>query len=97
MSVNEIFKTRKEMPVTTLSRPKVGVGITGFWRTFRPVVDYSKCTECALCWIFCPDGVIVRDESNSPKVDYEYCKGCGICANECPVNAIAMQREDQHK
>lgn len=37
-SVVVIPKTRKEMPVTTLSVPTIGsAGKTGFWRDFRPV------------------------------------------------------------
>ncbi|TET64249.1 4Fe-4S dicluster domain-containing protein [Candidatus Bathyarchaeota archaeon] len=91
-----IPKTRKEMPVTILSVPTVGsVGKTGFWRTFRPVIDYSKCIQCTLCWVYCPDGAITRQEDDSPEIDYDYCKGCGICANECPVKAITMQREEE--
>lgn len=89
-------KARKEMPITTLSLPTVGsMGKTGSWRTFRPVVDYSKCTQCMLCWIYCPDGAITRQEDDSPGIDYDYCKGCGICANECPVKAITMEREEE--
>jgi pyruvate ferredoxin oxidoreductase delta subunit len=88
-------KNRKEMGITTLSSPKVGVtGKTGFWRTFRPVVDYSKCTRCILCWIYCPDAAVSRQNDDSPTIDYDYCKGCGICASECPVGAITMQREE---
>ncbi|MBE0519999.1 FAD-dependent oxidoreductase [Candidatus Bathyarchaeota archaeon] len=40
-------KTRKEMPVTTLSVPTIGsAGKTGFWRDFRPVMVelVSPCT-----------------------------------------------------
>jgi len=65
---------------------------TGDWRTFRPVIDKEKCTNCLLCWIYCPDGAIIREEKNVA-VNYEYCKGCGICANECPVKAISMVEE----
>lgn len=93
MSINT--KTRKEKRITTLSSPTVGVDKTGFWRTFRPEVDFSKCTQCTLCWIYCPDGAITRQENDYPKIDYAYCKGCGICANECPVKAIAMVREGE--
>lgn len=90
-----IPKTRREMSLTPLSVPKVGsMGKTGSWRTFRPVVNYSKCKFCMLCWIYCPDGAIIRREDDSPEIDYEYCKGCGICANECPVKAIVMLREE---
>lgn len=88
-------RNRNEMPITALSLPKVGVsGKTGFWRTFRPVVDSAKCTRCTLCWIYCPDGAIERKEDDTPEIDFDYCKGCGICANECPVGAITMQREE---
>ena len=62
------------------------------WRAFRPVIDKEKCVNCLLCWIYCPDGAIVREEKKV-SVNYEYCKGCGICANECPVKAITMEEE----
>jgi len=65
---------------------------TGEWRAFRPIIDEEKCINCLLCWIFCPDGAIIREEKHV-SVDYEYCKGCGICANECPVKAITMVEE----
>ncbi len=89
-------KTRREIPLTPLSFPTVGsMGRTGSWRTFRPIVDYSKCTRCTLCWIYCPDAAISRRDDDSPEIDYDYCKGCGICANECPVKAITMKREEE--
>jgi len=89
-------KNRKEMPLTPLSNPTVGsMGKTGSWRTFCPEVDYSKCTRCTLCWIYCPDAAITRQGDDSPKIDYDYCKGCGICANECPAKAITMKREEE--
>lgn len=88
------IKTLKDFPVTPLSRPKIGsTGKTGFWRTFRPVIDYSKCTRCLLCWVFCSEGCINRGADDTPQVDYDYCKGCGVCANECPLGAITMERE----
>lgn len=66
---------------------------TGGWRAERPYRDDEKCTQCLLCWVFCPDtSVLVKDE----KVigfDFEHCKGCGICANECPSDAIEMVPE----
>lgn len=65
---------------------------TGDWRAFRPIIDKEKCINCLLCWIYCPDGAIIREENNVA-VDYDYCKGCGICANECPVKAITMVEE----
>jgi 2-oxoacid:acceptor oxidoreductase delta subunit (pyruvate/2-ketoisovalerate family) len=94
--MSSVPKTRKEMPLTPISYPTVGsMGKTGSWRTFRPEVDYSKCTKCTLCWVYCPDAAIMRQEDDSPKIDYNYCKGCGVCANECPVKAITMHREEE--
>jgi len=65
---------------------------TWSWRSFRPVIDKEKCTECGLCELFCPDHAIVRTKEGYV-VDYEYCKGCGICAHECRLKAIEMVKE----
>ncbi len=66
---------------------------TGTWRTFRPVIDLSKCTKCNLCWKFCPDVAITLDGDGWPVIDYEHCKGCGICDVECNPRAIRMEKE----
>ncbi|HDH81663.1 MAG: 4Fe-4S dicluster domain-containing protein [Thermoplasmata archaeon] len=79
---------------TTISYPtKAGMGKTGSWRVFRPVLHEDKCIKCWICWVFCPESAIERNEF--PKIDYDFCKGCGVCANECPVNAIEMRREEK--
>ncbi|MGD0159225.1 MAG: 4Fe-4S binding protein [Candidatus Bathyarchaeia archaeon] len=94
--MSKVPKKRKELPITPLSLPTVGsMGKTGSWRTFRPEINFSKCTRCTLCWVYCPDAAITRGEDDSPKIDYDYCKGCGICANECPTKAITMKREEE--
>jgi len=64
---------------------------TGTWKVTAPVIDQNKCIRCLLCWIYCPDMSIIRNEDNSVKVDYDHCKGCGICMSVCPVKAISMQ------
>ena len=79
---------------------------TSSWRTTEPVVDYSKCTRCTICWKFCPDvaiELVLGSNYDSPSdrfknleaplIDYDHCKGCGICAEECPFDAIKMVRE----
>ncbi|MEM1943386.1 MAG: 2-oxoacid:acceptor oxidoreductase family protein [Candidatus Caldarchaeum sp.] len=66
---------------------------TGNWRVFRPVVDYSKCTGCMVCFVYCPDSAIVLDAEGRPVVDYENCKGCLICLKECPLKAISAVKE----
>ena len=65
---------------------------TGDWRTFKPICDNKKCTNCLICWILCPDMAIER-KGDTIEINYDYCKGCGICASECPVEAIAMKEE----
>ena len=63
---------------------------TGSWAADRPVLS-GECTACAVCALFCPEGVITRTDG-SMAIDYRYCKGCGICAAVCPIrDAIAME------
>ena len=31
---------------------------TGNWRTFRPIHDKEKCTNCMICWMICPDSCV---------------------------------------
>lgn len=67
--------------------------ITAGWRTFKPVLDESKCVHCMICWMVCPDNAIVVKDGKMVGFFYDHCKGCGVCANECPVKAISMVRE----
>ncbi len=66
---------------------------TGGWRTEKPIYDRDKCTDCHLCWAFCPDSSINSANGEIQGIDLDYCKGCGICAKECPVDAIKMEEE----
>ena len=69
---------------------------TGSWRTFKPVIDHSRCTKCRLCIIYCPEPCIDLEITSSDEkvtIDYNFCKGCGICAEECPVTCINMVEE----
>jgi len=82
------------MKGAAVSFPSKGAaGATGIWRVKRPVLDRGKCVKCLVCWLYCPEGAVLRLEDDSIEIDYEYCKGCGVCANECPVKAIAMVEE----
>ena len=58
--------------------------ITGNWRFLRPVVDQEKCTQCKICFAYCPDSCITVADAGVD-VNLKYCKGCGICWTECPV------------
>jgi pyruvate ferredoxin oxidoreductase delta subunit len=76
-------------------RPKTSLDYkTGAWRTRRPVLDRAKCTNCLICWIYCPEPAIVRGEKTI-ELDYDFCKGCGICATECPTKAFVMEDEPE--
>ena len=68
------------------------LGTFGGWRTLKPVYDSKKCTQCLLCWIYCPEGAIKKTK-DKVEINYDFCKGCGICAHECKFDAIIMVRE----
>ncbi len=91
------MKLKEEGPDLPVLFPAEGVaGLTGEWRTQRPVLEPEKCKFCNICWQYCPDEAISpanRKENKVIEFDYDYCKGCGICATECPFDAIHMERE----
>lgn len=66
---------------------------TGSWRTFKPVRDTKKCTNCLFCWVYCPDSCIQIADGKIKEIELDYCKGCGICAHVCPVKCIEMVKE----
>ncbi|MEW6446890.1 MAG: 4Fe-4S dicluster domain-containing protein [Bacillota bacterium] len=71
---------------------------TGAWRTLnKPVFKEENCSQCLLCWLFCPDMAVRVKDGKVVGIDYDYCKGCGICAAECPgkkgQKAIVMEEE----
>jgi 2-oxoacid:acceptor oxidoreductase delta subunit (pyruvate/2-ketoisovalerate family) len=68
---------------------------TGGWRTDgKPEADLSRCVNCLLCWIYCPDSAVLLDGTAFTGFDLAHCKGCEICAEICPVDAIAMVAEE---
>ena len=69
----------------------------GSWSTVKPVLT-GKCSFCLYCWLFCPEGAVIRDEANrTVTFNNEDCKGCGICAYECPTKAIQMAEQQREK
>jgi pyruvate ferredoxin oxidoreductase delta subunit len=66
---------------------------TGDWRSMRPVCDEEKCTNCLICWIYCPDNSVIVKGGKRVGFKLTHCKGCGICANQCPVKCIKMVEE----
>lgn len=66
---------------------------TGNWRTYRPLIDYGKCTDCMICYAYCPESAMSVGQDGRVKIDYDNCKGCMICLTECPLRAISQTRE----
>jgi pyruvate ferredoxin oxidoreductase gamma subunit len=66
---------------------------TGNWRTFRPTIDYARCTDCMICFAYCPESALSVGNDGRVKIDYDNCKGCMICLTECPLRAITQTRE----
>jgi len=80
------------MPPSAVSTFNTRFNRTGSWRSIKPLIDYSKCTSCMICWKFCPEpAILIKD--GKVLIDYDFCKGCGICCEVCPKKAISMQRE----
>jgi 2-oxoisovalerate ferredoxin oxidoreductase delta subunit len=87
------YKTYQDLPLTPVTSVNSAANRTGFWKTFKPVLDPEKCIKCGICWKFCPDVAVKMKPGELPTFDLEHCKGCGICANECPKKAITMVME----
>ena len=60
----------------------------------RRCLNNTRCDNCGICALFCPDLCIRFDEKTQKmEIDYGFCKGCGICAVVCPKGAITMYVE----
>jgi len=69
---------------------------TGDWKSFRPIIDESKCIHCMFCIVYCPEHCIrMRDENKRGDIELQYCKGCLICENVCPVKCISHKEESE--
>lgn len=69
-------------------------GRTGGWRTSgRPEADLTKCVDCLLCWLYCPDTAVRLDGTAFAGFDLDVCKGCELCVEMCPTGAITMVPE----
>ncbi|MFC2159136.1 4Fe-4S binding protein [Actinomycetota bacterium] len=64
---------------------------TGEWRTKDFYINKDECSNCLLCFIYCPEKCVRLDNNEISGIDPDYCKGCGICAEECPKNAIEVR------
>jgi len=88
-SWKELPKYANVIPAVEISgkNPHYSKGTT---KTDIPVINKEKCTKCALCWIICPEGCLVRTPDGYYDVEKKYCSGCGMCESICPPKAIKM-------
>ncbi|MFZ3263267.1 MAG: 4Fe-4S dicluster-binding protein [Terriglobales bacterium] len=65
-------------------------------RTERPVINFSTCTKCTLCWLNCPDAAFDVTPDGTYDANLESCCGCGICEDVCPVkDCVTMVNESE--
>ena len=85
----------QELPLAGVVLPADAPRVpTGGWRTGeKPAADLSRCVNCLLCWLYCPDSAVTLDGETFTGFDLDNCKGCGICEDICPTDAIAMVAE----
>ena len=79
LSERKIINKLSKLPQGGSCKAGVLVEKNAGWRNMCPVFEKEKCVKCYQCYLYCPDGVIVRTEEGID-IDYDFCKGCGICA-----------------
>lgn len=65
-------------------------------RTQRPVVNFSTCTKCTLCWLNCPDASFDVTPEATYDANLEACCGCGVCEAVCPVEDCITMVNESH-
>jgi pyruvate ferredoxin oxidoreductase delta subunit len=63
-------------------------------RTMRPLIDFTKCIKCTLCWLQCPDSCFDVTPDGLYDANMEACCGCGVCEAVCPeAECVTMVNE----
>lgn len=52
------------------------------------MINKKECVGCLMCVGFCPEQVMVYDDSRS---EPSKCTACGICVKACPTGAIKIE------
>ena len=52
------------------------------------MLNKKECVGCLMCVGYCPEQVMVQDDSRS---EPSKCTACGLCVKACPTGAIQIQ------
>lgn len=60
-----------------------------------PIIDQGKCTECRICYEFCPHDVYILKDDKPIIARPEDCvTRCHGCERKCPSDAISYYGDD---
>ncbi|MGE5423560.1 MAG: ferredoxin family protein [Ignavibacteriales bacterium] len=60
-----------------------------------PIIDQEKCTECLICYDFCPHEVYILEDDKPIVTRPENCiSRCHGCEKQCPSEAITYFGDD---
>ncbi|MCP4716439.1 MAG: 4Fe-4S dicluster domain-containing protein [Deltaproteobacteria bacterium] len=63
-------------------------------RVALPEWDKDRCIRCGICYLYCPNGAVYRENDGFFDVEAKSCSGCGICHRECWFGVISMVEEE---
>lgn len=69
------------------------IGLSTEWKSWYPILDYSRCTACGQCHDFCLFGVYEKRDGKVFVVKPQACKNnCPACGRICPQTAIVFPK-----
>jgi NAD-dependent dihydropyrimidine dehydrogenase PreA subunit len=69
------------------------IGLSTAWKSWYPIIDYTRCTACGQCHDFCLFGVYEKREGKVVVVKPQACKNnCPACGRICPHTAIVFPK-----
>ena len=53
-------------------------------------LGFRKCSNCMLCWAYCPDSSIEVEDGAMTGIDLFHCKGCGVLRSGVQVRCARL-------